>query len=410
MADNRVLKIMSVGARGDGVSEGPDGPVYAPLTLPGEHVRADVSEERAHVLEWLRQSPDRREPVCSHFGVCGGCALQHWDVEAYRVWKRERIGDALARVGVEAHIAPCVDACGDGRRRASFHGVRAKAVGFVFGFAERGQSRIVDLAMCPVLCPELEGAREGLRRLAELLLPKAGRVDVQVNRLDTGLDVDARGGRIDAEAVSAIAVLAEAEDWARVSLKGDVAVSRRPARLSVGSVEVSPPPGAFLQATYAGETVLAELVVNACAGAERVLDLFSGWGAFALRLARRAEVRAADGDGPAIAALRDAVKRSPGLKPVTAFVRDLSRNPLGYREVNWADCVVFDPPRAGAAHQVQAIAKSRVSRVIAVSCNPATFARDARTLVEAGFALDAVTPVDQFLYSAHVELVGVFTR
>ncbi len=405
-------KIAAVGARGDGIAQTNDGPVFIPFTLPGEHVTYALIGDRAGLVTVERASPERTVPVCTHFGQCGGCTLQHWESEAYQRWKRGVIEEALERAHIDAPVGALIDATGAGRRRATFHGVKAKAVGFAFGFSKRASNHVFDLRQCPVLEPALAEQIPALKELANMCLPKPGRVDVHVNMTDTGPDLDVRGGAatVDPGFIQDLAALAERQNWARITLKDEPLLQRVVPMVTAGTVGVTPPPGAFMQATAAGEKTLAKLVIEACAGAGRVFDLYAGWGAFALRLAAKAEVRAVEGDAATVEALRTGAKHTAGLKPVTAFARDLARNALGWRELNWADAVVLDPPRAGAVRQIAHLASSKVGRIAYVSCNPATFARDARTLIDAGFRLESVTPVDQFLYSAHVELVGVFTR
>ncbi len=405
-----------LGARGDGVAEGPDGPLYVPYTLAGERVRGRLDGDRLRDVEVLTPSPDRATPVCPHFGVCGGCTVQHVERRAYLAWKRGLVRAALARAGVDADVRPVVEAAGSGRRRAVFHGVRAKAVGFTFGFAQRGSHHVVDLAECPVLHPRLAAARPALRRVAEALLRRPGRADLHATWTDAGLDVDVRGGgaRQDARLAGDLAAIAEDQDWARITRGGEALLQRRPPEVRFGDVAVTPPPGAFLQATSDGEAALAREVAAASEGAAKAVDLFAGLGTFTLRLAMRMEVRAFEGDQAAAGALARAVKRAPAagaaLKPVLVQRRDLARTPVSARELGRPDVVVIDPPRGGAGPQAREIAASAAGRVVSVSCNPATFARDAKILIDGGFALESVQPVDQFLWSAHVEVVGVFTR
>lgn len=405
----RRAKILSVGAKGDGVAEGP---IYVPFALPGEQVRVAVSGERGRILDIDKESPERVEAICRHFETCGGCTLQHWRRPVYLAWKRDVVVEALERAGVEAEVASAIDGHGAGRRRATFHGVRAKSVGVVFGYAKRGSHEVFAIEECPVLVAPIARGLPRLRKLAERLLPLPGRVDIQVTATDGGLDIDARGSRAeDDQALRAdLAALAEQGDWARLTIAGEPIISRKPATLRMGEAVVEPPPGGFLQATVVAEATLASLVDKGVGEARLAADLYCGVGAFALRLASRMAVDAIDGDAAAVAAVKRAASRAQGLKPVAAIRRDLARAPLAAKELAKFDAVVLDPPRVGADAQCRAIAASKVGRVVMVSCNPATFARDAKTLVDAGFRLDPVTPVDQFLWTPHVELVGVFRR
>jgi 23S rRNA (uracil1939-C5)-methyltransferase len=263
---------------------------------------------------------------------------------------------------------------------------------------------------CPVLAPSLDGAIEASWAIAEALAPERKPLDIQVTATEGGLDVDVRGsGPLTAARMTELARLADRHRMARLTRHGDLVAQRSQPIVTMGRARVVLPPGAFLQATGAGEAALAALVLEHCGGARTIADLFAGVGPFALRLAERAKIIAADNDQEAVAALRDAAK-TPGLKPVTAERRDLFARPFARKELARLDAVVFDPPRQGAEAQARELAASQVPLVVAVSCNPATFARDAAILVDGGYRLARVTPVDQFLYSPHVELVARFER
>ncbi len=407
------LVIDRLGHRGDGVAETPAGPLYVPYVLPGESVEVEPipgHPDRRHVLRVEVESPERIAPICPHFGVCGGCALQHWDTARYRVWKRGLVVAALAQAGVEAPVADLVDAHGAGRRRAVFHTRRGTHDVLQVGFAAYRAHHVVAIDRCPVLAPELAGAIEAAWALAEALGPQRKPLDIQVTASEPGLDVDVRGsGPLPPDLMTRLAALAQTHRLARLTRHGELIVQRAQPIVQMGRARVALPPGAFLQATAAGEEVLARLVVGYLSDAAAVADLFAGVGPFALRLAERARVHAVDSDAAAIAALRQA-SAVPGFKPVETEVRDLFRRPLLAAELARFDAVVFDPPRQGAQAQARALAESKVPVVVAVSCNPATFARDARLLVDGGYRLLAVTPVDQFRYSAHVEIVARFAR
>jgi len=409
----RELVIESVGARGDGVAAGP---VYAPFTLPGETVRAIVAGERAEVLEVLSPSPQRVEPACPHFGQCGGCALQHWAAEPYLAWKAELIRAALARERIETEILPPFASPPGSRRRLALHARPGRPGEARLGFKARGTWRQVEVQVCPIADPRLVAAFPGLRRLAAAFLehPRSAPV-LHATWTDTGLDVDISGverrtGPLSADGRVQAAEAAEGMDAARVTLAGEIVYQARQPMVRLGRARVALPPGAFLQATVEAEEAMAAFAVKAVGGAGRVADLYCGVGTFALRLAETAQVHAADSSAAAIAALASAVGTAPGLKTVTAEARDLDRRPVLAQELKGVDAALFDPPRAGAAAQAAQIGQSDVALAIGVSCNPATFARDARILVDAGFTLERVLPVDQFLWSAHVELVGVFGR
>ncbi|GLK85272.1 class I SAM-dependent RNA methyltransferase [Ancylobacter defluvii] len=411
------LRIDRLGHRGDGIADTPDGPVFVPLALAGERVEVERQGERARLVSIVEASPERVDPFCRHVGVCGGCAFQHWQAEPYRAWKRSLVVEALARVGIETDVAPLVDAHGEGRRRATFHargtgGSAPKGLDtLAVGFAGWRSHAVVAIDACPILAPSLAGALPAAWALAQALAPVAKPLDIQVTATETGLDVDVRGsGPLKPRSIAALAALAEAHKLARLTRHGELVLQREPPLLTMGRARVPLPPGSFLQATTAGEATLAALVAEATKGARHIADLFSGVGTFGLRLAERARVAAYESSAPAVEALNKAVRGVSGLKPVTGEARDLFRRPLLPLELKAFDAVVFDPPRQGAEAQSVQLAASKVPLVVGVSCDPVTFARDAALLIEGGYRLEHVTPVDQFRYSAHVELVGVFRR
>ena len=401
-----------LGHRGDGIADTSDGPLYVPYVLPGETVEVEHvpgHPDRRHAIRIEVESPQRIAPICPHFGVCGGCAFQHWDATHYRAWKRDLVVSALAQAGLQPPIDDLIDAHGAGRRRAVFHARRSHDV-LQVGFAAYRAHHVVPIDRCPILAPELAGAIEAAWALAEALRPQPKPLDIQVTASEQGLDVDVRGsGPLPSTITARLAPLAQAHRLVRLTRHGELIVQHAQPTLRIGPARLVLPPGAFLQATADGEAMLARLVLDHVGDAGRVADLFAGVGPFALRLAERARVHAVDNDAAAIAALRQAAA-APGLKPIETETRDLFRRPLIASELARFDAVVFDPPRQGAQAQARAIAESKVPAVIAVSCNPATFARDARLLVDGGYRLVAVTPVDQFRYSAHVEIVARFVR
>jgi len=406
------LTISRIGHRGDGVADGPEGSVFVSYTLPGETVEVEPfpgHPDRRHLLRVETASAERVAPICPHFGVCGGCQTQHWDFTRYRDWKRGLVVDALRQAGLDAPAGALIDAHGEGRRRAVFHARRSAHNVLEVGFAAYRAHHIVSIDRCPVLAPPLAGAIPAAWALAEALSGDKP-LDIQVTATEGGLDVDVRGsGALKARQVAALARLADAHRLARITRHGELIAQRTAPTVQMGKASVVLPPGAFLQATAEGEATLARLVAEHAGNAKTVADLFCGVGPFALRLAERARVTAADADAAAIAALRQAAK-TPGLKPIEAEARDLFRRPFTPDELKPFAAVVFDPPRQGAQAQARQLAASKVPLIVAVSCNAATFARDARLLVDGGYRLTAVTPIDQFRYSAHVEIVGKFIR
>lgn len=414
------VTISAIGARGDGIAEADGRRLFVPFTAPGDRVRVRPGRSRgddgvaAELVALIAPGPGRTAPVCPHYGACGGCALQHLETHAYLDWKRAQVGLALARAGLaEVPVAPTVATPPATRRRATFAAVRAGG-SVRLGFNERQSNRVVDLAACPVLDPRIVALLPALRALLARLLPARGALDVTVTALDGGLDVLLTGGaEPDLAAREALAAFAGTADIARLSWRrgegrdSEPIAHRRAAAARFGEVMVAIPPGGFLQASPAGQAALTAAVLEGVGAARSVADLFAGSGTFTFPLARRAVVHAVEGEGGALERLKAAAR---GLSGVTAERRDLFREPLTARELGRFEAVVFDPPRAGAKEQAGELARSGVPVVVGVSCNPASFARDARILADGGYRLGSVTPVDQFLWSPHVELVGVFRR
>jgi 23S rRNA (uracil1939-C5)-methyltransferase len=408
------LTITHIGHLGDGIAETPQGPVYIPNALPGETVEVEPEPghpDRRHLLHVDTPSPDRIEPICQHFGSCGGCAIQHWRDERYRAWKRDLIVTALTQAGLDVPVDELVDAHGAGRRRAVLHARRGTHDVLAVGFSARRAHHIVAIDRCPILAPQMRGTIEAAWAIAEALDPARKPLDIHVTAAIEGLDIDVRGsGPLRPAHTAALAAIAAKHKLVRITRHGEIVAQPVAPTIQVGRARAPLPPGAFLQPTAAGEAALSELVVTHAQGRRNIVDLFSGIGPFALRLAEFARVTAADSSEPAMAALARAVATTPGLKPVNAQTRDLFRRPFVATELKGFDAVVFDPPRQGAQAQAEALAESRVPLVIAVSCNPSTFVRDAKILVDGGYRLTRVTPVDQFRYSPHVEIVARLER
>lgn len=406
------ILIDELGHLGDGVGHLAGKPVFVPFALPGERIEADIEGDRARLVSILAASDDRAEPPCPHYGVCGGCSLQHLKAGAYTAFKRRLVVDALADRGLAPPVAEPVLVPPASRRRATFAGLMAGGHRPIVGFNERMSHRLVTLETCPVIRPELMSAQPALAALVEAIRPRKGALDFSVTTCETGLDVMVSGfpaRDVDRLRLTLIDI-ANRFDLARLSAAGEVVVERRPPLVTIDGVAVVPPPGGFLQACGEAEDAMAALVTAAVGKAKRVADLYAGVGTFALRLARTADVYAAEGEAGAVAALDRAARGLTGRHRITAERRDLSRRPLIEKELDKFDAVVFDPPRTGAAEQSQWLARSKVATVVAVSCNPATLARDLKTLVDGGYRLDSVTPVDQFLWSSHVEVVAVLRR
>jgi 23S rRNA (uracil1939-C5)-methyltransferase len=410
-------EITSMGAQGDGLGRtADDHSVFASFTVPGERVRLEAKEGRAELVEVLRASPDRIDPACPHFLACGGCALQHWAHGPYLAWKEDKVRRALSHEGLSADFAPPFAAPPGSRRRVALHARKGTRDAARLGYKARRSWTLVEIAVCPITDPRLVAAFPALKRLAAPLFehPKSAPT-LHCTLTATGIDVDITGvesksGGLSADARMRVAEAAAAGDLARVTLAGEILYQARQPLVRLGPASATLPPGGFLQAVPAAEEAMAAFALEAVAGASRIADLFCGLGTFTFRLATIAPVIAADSDAAAVRALTAASGAAPGLKSIRAEARDLYRRPVLAQELKGVDAVLFDPPRAGAEAQARQIAASAASVVVGVSCDAATFAGDGRILAEAGFQLERVKVVDQFLWSAHVELVGVFRR
>jgi 23S rRNA (uracil1939-C5)-methyltransferase len=403
------LTILRIGHKGDGeTAEG----IYVPFTAAGDVVVAEVEDGRARVHRVATPSPDRAEPPCRHFGRCGGCALQHVSDAALAGWKRDQIATALAQRGLkDVEIATTVTAPRKSRRRAELH-ARLTDHEFKMGFLERGSRVIVDMEACEILRPAIFAALPALRERLSEFLPKHKHIAVHVLETQSGLDL-ALGipeFELTASTRAKAAALAQSLDLARLSVNSEPVVQRREPAVMIAGVPVTPPPEGFLQAAAEAECALQDIAVQSLQGAKSAVDVFSGCGTFALALAKSMRVHAVESEAAALAALDRAVKHAQGLKPVTVEKRDLFRRPLIAQELDKFDAIVIDPPRPGAKPQCEQLAKSKLARAVYVSCNVATFARDAEILIAGGFELKRVTPVDQFLWTPHVELAAEFAR
>jgi 23S rRNA (uracil1939-C5)-methyltransferase len=409
------LLIDHVGHLGDGVALAEGRSLFVPYTLGGETVEVTAAPglhpDRRQLVLVEQASPERIEPFCQHFGICGGCAIQHWEAERYRAWKRDLVIATLAQAKINCEVSSLIDAHGKGRRRMTVQARKGSHDVLKVGFAAAHSHDVVPIDRCPILDPGLNGALDAAWALAEPLTGIGKPLDIQITATDSGLDVDVRGsGPLPSAAVTALSLVAAKHALARLTRHGELVLMRQAPGVTMGKARVILPPGSFLQATVAGEETLATLVAEHCRRAKHLADLFCGVGPFALRLAEKSRVSAYDNDAGAITSLQKAVASTSGLKPVRAEARDLFRRPLVAEELRDFDAVVFDPPRQGAQAQAERLAASKVPLVIAVSCNAATFARDARILIEGGYKIEGVTPVDQFRHTPHVELVARFTR
>lgn len=400
------LTVERLGHRGDGVAAGP---VYAPLTLPGEVIEGEIVAGRIPRPRILTPSPDRVRAPCRHFPGCGGCALQHASDPFLAGWKVETVRAALRAQGLHAPIRGIETSPPASRRRAVLSARRTKK-GALAGFHARASDTIVAVPECGLVVAQIAALVPGLAEFAVAGASRRGELSLTVTWTTAGADVAVRGGLPpDGPLIARLADIARRLGLARLSWDDETVAMAQPPSVSFDGIAVVPPSGAFLQATEHGEAALRRSVSEAVGAARAVADLFAGCGTFALPLARNAEVLAVESDAAALVALDHGWRRAAGLKYLRTEARDLFRRPLLSDELSRFDAVVIDPPRAGAEAQMRELARSRVGRIAAVSCNPVTFARDAAILTKAGYRLCWIDVVDQFRWSPHVELAAMFT-
>ncbi|MDF1854977.1 class I SAM-dependent RNA methyltransferase [Pseudooceanicola sp.] len=397
--------IERLGHQGDGIARGP---IYVPLTLPGETVSGERDGERLKEMRIITPSQDRVQAPCRHFRSCGGCALQHASDGFVSQWKADIVRAALAAHGISAEIDKVLTSPARSRRRATLSARRTKK-GALAGFHARASDVIIEIPDCQLLHPDLMAAPDLAAALTRVGGSRKGEMSVQVTRSESGLDVVARGGKpLDAELQIALGEFAGSHGLARLTWEDEVIAMVRPPQQRFGRALVVLPPGAFLQATAEGEAALVAAVSALMQGKARIVDLFAGCGTFTLPLAEQAEVHAVEGDAAMLAALDRGWRQARELRRVSHEARDLFRRPLLEDELAHHDGAVIDPPRAGATAQIAELARARVGTIAHVSCNPVTFARDAATLIGAGYVLGPVTLIDQFRWSPHVEIVAGF--
>ena len=405
-----ILTIDRLGHLGDGVAQGPDGPIFVPHMLPGEVVEGDLQDGKFLSPRILTPSVNRVRPPCAHARTCGGCLMQHAADPFVADWKLNIVKGALDGQGLSTLFRPIVTSPPRSRRRATLAARRTKG-GVLLGFHARASDTLVAVPHCQLLHPDLIATFPALESLVRIGGSRSSEMTLTVTRSLAGPDVVVTGAKpADAALQMDLARLAEAQGFARLTWNGEMVALRAQPMQRFGRAMVAPPPGAFLQATAQGESALLHAIALAIGPARKITDLFAGVGTFALPLAERAEVHAVEGDKAMLAALDKAARATAGLHRVTVEARDLFRRPLEPDEFKGVEAVVIDPPRAGAEAQSHALAGAKVPVIAAVSCNPVTFARDAKILVNAGYSLDWVQVVDQFRWSPHVELAARFTR
>jgi 23S rRNA (uracil1939-C5)-methyltransferase len=411
------VTIEKLGAQGDGIASNAGGPVYVPFSLPGETVAIARVKSQGTIMSITTPSPDRQEPPCRHFGpdglngTCGSCTLQHLADAPYRAFKRQLVVDALKSKGLTPEVGEIVPAHPGERRRVVF-AARKTEKDMLIGFNQAESHHIVAIEECPISSAGIIARLPAIRAIAASLATNAEPFRISVLETLSGLDisVDEVKKLSDPQRRKAVETVLSLRGIARVSLNGEILIEPSKPLVDFGGIQVSPPPGGFTQATKPAEQAMAQLVLAHVGKAKRIADLFAGAGTFSLQLARIGRVHAVEAEAKALAALDHAARNTQGLKPVSVEKRDLFRRPLMTQEFKPFDAVVFDPPRAGAEFQCKELARSGVKKIAAVSCNPLTLARDLAILVEGGYRITGVTPIDQFLWTSHVEVVATLEK
>ncbi len=417
------VTVGQLGSRGDGIASTPEGPLYVAGAAPGDRlvvrrVRRRGDGYAASVVARRQPGPDWQVPECPHFNECGGCAAQHLKPAAYAKWKRGLIENALRRRDLRAaELQPLVD-CGVGNRRRGHLHARHVRRGVDLGFYKRDSEDVVDIAACMVLRSSLVASLPATRAALRAVLPSGRHADVLMTEAANGLDLLITGDiRRDAGGLEALAAFARDNNVVRLSWRRQVAdpveplIQAEQPLVDIGGVPVAIPAGAFLQAAANAERQLAQFIAAHLGTARHILDLYAGIGAFSLPLAHGGRrVHAVDINGEALKALAAAAGRTNIGGRAATEVRDLNATPIQPKELNKFDAVVFDPPRAGALAQSRLLAGSDIPRIVAISCEPGTFARDAEILVDGGYRLETILPVDQFVYSSKLEIAASFVR
>ncbi len=411
MTKQQELHISRLGSQGDGISETEHGEVYVPLTLPGETVIVESVDDKVDLISILKKSDDRIEAECPHYYMCGGCSLQHLSNEAYTKWKQQKVKQAFSNRGIEVDIEPIYVAPKHSRRRTTL-GMRRTKKTTLLGYHSRRSHELIDISNCLIIKPEIEKQFENLKALLRPLTSRKGEIRITVTHTLNGLDVSLEyvSKRLDAQIRGEIAELARKFGISRLTIEKEIIFAQNTPQLQFGNVTVDLAPGAFLQAVKDAENYIADIITREIGTSKKVADLFCGMGTFTFPIAQKSEVTAIEYDEIALKYLDKTYRNTQNLKPITTELRDLFQDPLSAKELEKFDAVIFDPPRAGAKAQSDTLAQSSVPIIVAVSCNPSTLTRDLRILIDGGYKIKQVKPIDQFLFSPHVEVITVLHR
>ncbi|MDM9996083.1 RNA methyltransferase [Bartonella henselae] len=406
---NRVV-IDHIGTSGHGISNISHDSLSVPFTLPGEVAIVALRGKYGKLIALEKKSSERIDAICQHFENCGGCVLQHWHADAYRSWKRQLVINALKRYGIDVFVSPLIEGGYQNRRRITLTAL-ATQKGHIVGFNRYLSHDVIALEECPVTRLEIMSKLNSIKLLCALVGNHTKRFQVTVTSVENGLDVAFNGCVVRDEHIRQQMIhTALAYGMTRLSVEGEILVEREKPLVYFGDVCVEFPAGGFLQATFEAENIMGNIILAYLEKAKNAVDLFSGLGTFTLRMAKKMNVHAVENNETALANLDRAARFATGLKTVTCERRDLFRRPLSAKELSCFECVVFDPPRAGAQEQVRELAKTTIPRVVTISCNPVTFARDLSLLVAGGYTIEKIIPIDQFLWSPHVEIVALLSK
>ena len=414
------ITINEIGGRGDGLADLNGKTIYIPYSAPGDVIDAKINGSRGQLRHIHQKSDHRIDAICPHFTKCGGCSLQHIHATYYREWKEGLIRTALENQGLSnIEIAPMIISPLSSRRRVTFQAIGRSDEQIVFGYAEKGSHNLIDIYDCPILISDIKALIEPTKKLISGMLKKKEKMTVSMTMGDNGIDLVLKGkGDVDLNLRMDLAEFAEKNDLARISwydtspknTRYELLAERRKPFVTIEDQKVFFPEGSFLQATKEGQDALIHLMLDGIKGANRVVDLFSGCGTFSIAAAKSANVHAVENNEEMLTALKVSANQMLDIKQVSNELRDLFLRPLLPHELNQYDVAIIDPPRAGAKHQMAEILQSDLKKLVMISCNPITFARDVQCLTDAGYKMGAVTPVDQFLYSPHLEIISVFEK
>tara|TARA_B100001059_G_C17815731_1_gene575103 strand:- start:1111 stop:2310 length:1200 start_codon:yes stop_codon:yes gene_type:complete len=394
--------IESIDTNGAGItSEG----IKIPGTLPGEQILINNNK-----LKVIKPAKTRVTPVCSHYKNCGGCTIQHAKSSFIKEWKLNIIESCLTERGIKTDIRPIQTSESESRRRATFHGRKTKR-NLIVGFFKKGSHELVSTEKCKLIDPRIISKYPLFRELTKMGATRKSVINIVTTLTSSGLDLNIINGKtLDAETKGEISGVCEVFKIARITWNGDLLAQFSPPTIMFNKLAVTIEPETFLQATEQGQETLIKNVSDSVKGASNVIDLFSGCGTFSLPIAQYAKILAVDKSESMLSTLASAWRKNHGLKEIVCRAQDLFKNPILKDELNLFDTVIIDPPRSGAEFQISEISDSKITRVSSVSCNPKTFSRDAKILIDGGFTLDWVQPIDQFLWSSHIEIVSQFSR